>query len=145
MDPGGPHRFVVHSSARPLLAEADADKLRQVLVNLLDNSVKFSPDGGTIKVDVRRQLDRIEFEVADEGIGIPQAEQELVFRKFYRALDPVGSNRGAPGAGVGLFIARGLVRAMGGSMRVSSVEAVGSTFVFDLPLARSGDGGDASG
>ena len=144
LDGDGTHTFVVGFPPEPLRAEADADKLRQVLANLLDNSVKFSPAGGTIKIGVRRQLDRVEVDVADEGVGIPQADQELIFRKFYRALDPVGVVRGGPGTGVGLFIARGLVRAMGGSMSVSSVEAVGSRFVFDLPLAHGGDEGAAT-
>ena len=136
LDPDGSHRFVIDPPQHVLRADADADKLRQVLGNLLDNAMKYSPEGGTITIGARRQLDRVEIDVADEGIGIRQAEQELVFRKFYRALDSVAA-RGGPGAGVGLFIARGLVRAMGGSMSVSSAESVGSRFTFDLPLSRA--------
>ena len=74
---------------------------------LLDNAMKYSPEGGTITIGARRQLDRVEIDVADEGIGIRQAEQELVFRKFYPDARLVGAARGGPGAGVGLFIARG--------------------------------------
>ena len=71
--------------------------------------------------------------VADEGMGIPHAEQQLIFSKFYRRSDLV-LQEGA-GAGLGLFIAQGLVSAMGGDMRVSSVEGRGSTFAFELPIA----------
>jgi signal transduction histidine kinase len=132
----GFYRFALQVPSSPLVAAADAQKLRQILTNLLDNAVKFSPDGGTITVTAGRRADRIEIAVADEGVGIPQAEQELIFRKFYRALDPGNESRGGPGAGLGLFIVRGLVTAMGGRIWVSSLENEGSRFVFELPLAR---------
>ena len=134
------YRFEVELPAEPLLVLADADKLQQVLANLIDNSVKFSPDGGLIRVHARPRAGRVEIAVVDEGIGIPQGEQELIFRKFYRALEPGSEGRGGPGAGLGLFIARGLVRAMGGKIWVSSVESEGSRFVFELPLAREEGG-----
>jgi len=137
----GFYRFGLEVPRTSLVAAADAQKVRQILTNLLDNAVKFSPDGGSITVSARRRAGRIEVAVGDEGVGIPQAEQELIFRKFYRAMDPGSESRGGPGAGLGLFIARGLVTAMGGRIWVSSLENEGSLFVFELPLARRGHGG----
>ena len=74
--------------------------------------------------------------MADEGIGIPAGEQERIFRKFYRA-DASAREGGAGGSGLGLFIAQGLVSAMGGRISVDSVEGEGSSFSFELPLARA--------
>ncbi len=133
------HEFVVDLPGEALSAEADGDKLRQVLVNLLDNAVKFSPDGGTVTISARRsgESDTVEIQVADEGMGIPHAEQALIFSKFYRHSQLAGQE--GVGAGLGLFIANGLVSAMGGEMRVSSLEGRGSSFVFELPLAAEGE------
>jgi signal transduction histidine kinase len=130
------HRFVLELPQEPLAAEADPDKLRQVLANLVDNAVKYSPDGGTVTVAVRRLDDRVEICVADEGIGIPEGEQERIFRKFYRA-DYAGVRAGQGGTGLGLFIVRGLVTAMGGRIWVRSREGEGSRFTFELPASAS--------
>jgi PAS domain S-box-containing protein len=133
--PSNGHRFVVDVPSEPLAAEADADKLRQVLVHLVDNAVKFSPAGGTVVVAARRRDDTVEFEVSDEGIGIPASEQDRIFRKFYRA--DAALARDAGGTGLGLFIVHGLVSAMGGRIRVESSEGNGSTFQFELPAAQA--------
>jgi PAS domain S-box-containing protein len=129
------HELVLELPAEPLAAEADDEKLRQVLANLLDNAIKYSPEGGRVTVSARRKPESgtVEVAVVDEGMGIPQAEHQLIFSKFYRRSD-MGGQEGM-GAGLGLFIAEGLVSAMGGSIRVSSVEGRGSSFVFELPLA----------
>ena len=132
---GNGHRFVVDLPAEPLDAQADRDKLRQVLSQLVDNAVKYSPDGGTVTVAARRRGTTVELEVADEGIGIPANERERIFRKFYRAETP-GRDPGMGGTGLGLFIARGLVEAMGGHIDVDSEEGEGSRFFFALPAAR---------
>ena len=116
----------------PLDAAADRDKLRQILANLVDNAVKFSPDGGIVTVAARRKAAAVEVRVVDRGPGIPPAERARIFRKFYRgdvARDHAGST------GLGLFIAEGLVRAMGGRIWVDSEEGQGSSFAFELPLA----------
>jgi PAS domain S-box-containing protein len=128
------HRFVVDVPSEPLAAEADQDKLRQILSVLLDNAVKYSPGGGTVTVAARRTSDAVELEVADEGIGIPQTEQQRIFRKFYRAEG--GDSRGSGGTGLGLFIAQELVSAMGGRISVRSAEGEGASFSVELPLAR---------
>ncbi len=126
------HKFVVHLPDEPLAASADREKLGQILTNLLDNAVKFSPDGGTVTVEAHRRSGHVEVRIVDEGQGIPEAERERIFSKFHRA----ESSRGSGGAGLGLFIARGLVTAMGGRIWVDSVEGGGSSFAFELPLAR---------
>ena len=123
------HRFVLDLPEEPLAANADGDKLRQILAALVDNAVKFSPSGGTVTVVARRTSDGVEFRVEDEGVGIPQSEQEWIFRKFYRGGDA------APGTGLGLFIAQELVSAMGGRISVDSAEGKGSRFSFELPAA----------
>ena len=132
---GGEHRFVLDLPTEPLAAEADAEKLRLVLSHLVDNAVKYSPEGGRVTVAARRKSDTVEFQVVDEGRGIPAAERERIFRKFYRA----DAERG--GTGLGLFIAQGLVNAMGGRIRVESDEGQGSRFAFELPVARVLAGG----
>jgi signal transduction histidine kinase len=124
------HRFVVDVEGR-LAAHADRDKLRQVIDQLVENAIKFSPDGGTVTVAARRRAESVEVLVADEGVGIPAAERERIFSKFHRA-----AATDAGGTGLGLFIAQGLVNAMGGRIRVESEEGRGSTFRFELPLAR---------
>ena len=127
------HRFVLHLPDEPLAASADREKLSQVLTNLLDNAVKFSPNGGTVTVEANRRAGRVEVRVVDEGQGIPEDERERIFSKFHRA---DSSPRGPAGAGLGLFIARGLVRAMGGRIWVDSAEGGGSSFAFELRSRR---------
>jgi signal transduction histidine kinase len=131
------HEFVVELPDGPLEAQADDEKLRQVLINLVDNAVKYSPAGGRVVISARPRSEAgtVEVAITDEGMGIAQAEHDLIFSKFYRRAE-LGNQEGM-GAGLGLFIAEGLVSAMGGSMRVSSVEGEGSSFAFELPLARS--------
>jgi two-component system phosphate regulon sensor histidine kinase PhoR len=132
------HRFVVELPEGPLAARADAEKLRQVFTILLDNALRYSPDGGTVTVGAARRRETVEVSVADEGIGIPQADQEQIFRKFYRGAD-ADFRAGAGGTGLGLFIARGLVTAMGGRIWVTSREGEGSRFSFELPVAERVD------
>ena len=113
----------------------DSDKLRQVLINLLDNAVKYSPDGGRIEVRVEPNGNCVRFVITDEGLGIPHGEQQRIFGKFYR-LDP-RLTRGIGGTGLGLYICRELVRRMEGRLSVTSSEGHGSSFVVDLPAAAS--------
>jgi len=115
------------------VALADEDKLRQVLVNLLDNAIKYSPDGGDVVVELTDGQGRVLLTVRDRGLGIPPGEQERVFEKFYR-LDPA-LTRGVGGSGLGLFISRELVARMGGSLTVRSRPGEGAAFVVDLPAA----------
>jgi len=112
---------------------ADPDGLRQVLVNLVENAVKYSPNGGRVELELEQVDSRVRFAVRDRGLGIPASEQERIFEKFFR-LDP-NLSRGVGGTGLGLYISRELVRRMGGRIRVESEPGRGSTFSFDLPLA----------
>jgi PAS domain S-box-containing protein len=113
--------------------EADPERTRQVLRNLIENAVKYSPGGGRVAVELSASDGHVCFTVSDEGLGIPAQEQERIFQKFYR-LDP-SMTRGIGGSGLGLFICRELVELMGGRLRVRSDVGVGSTFSFYLPIA----------
>ena len=92
---------------------ADQDKLRQILVNLTENAIKYSPDGGRVEVRVANAGRRVRFSVKDEGIGIAPEQQEHIFERFHR-LDP-NMTRGVGGLGLGLYISHELVKHMGGS------------------------------
>ena len=113
---------------------ADEDRLRQILINLVDNAVKYSPDGGQVRLELEPRANGIRFAVRDQGIGIPPAEQQQIFGKFYR-VDPTLS-RGVRGTGLGLYICRELARRMQGHVWVDSREGEGSTFYVDLPVVR---------
>jgi signal transduction histidine kinase len=114
-------------------ALGDANRLQQVLINLLDNAVKYSPGGERILVRTSQAADRVRIEVVDEGTGIAQTDHERVFEKFYRS---DSSRRLAPsGTGLGLYICRGLLERMGGRISVSSQPGAGSTFIVEMPAA----------
>jgi signal transduction histidine kinase len=112
---------------------ADPDKVRQVLVNLLDNAVKYSPDGGEVRLAISGDAHHVRFSVSDQGLGVPYVEQRRIFEKFYR-LDPQ-MTRGIGGTGLGLYICRELIRRMDGRIWVTSEPGRGSTFAFELPVA----------
>jgi PAS domain S-box-containing protein len=113
--------------------EADPDKTRQVLTNLVDNAVKYSPDGGHVIVELTVEDQRLRFAVRDEGLGVPPSEHGRIFEKFYR-LDP-DLTRGVGGTGLGLYISRELLQRMGGRIWVESSGTDGSTFIAELPIA----------
>jgi two-component system phosphate regulon sensor histidine kinase PhoR len=131
----GSYRLEIDAPESGLYAEADREKLAQILLHLVDNAVKYSPEGGTITLAGRRKTDAIEVRVSDEGIGIPIDDQSRIFTKFYRA--GTAPLTGAHGTGLGLFLVRGLLAAMNGRIAVESVEGEGSTFVFELPVSKS--------
>jgi PAS domain S-box-containing protein len=112
---------------------ADPDKLRQILTNLIDNAIKYSPDGGCVEVELGRSGGRVRFRVTDQGLGIPPAEQDRIFEKFFR-LDP-NLTRGVGGTGLGLYISRELVMRMNGRIWVDSDGRTGSSFFLELPIA----------
>ena len=112
---------------------ADPDKLRQILTNLIDNAIKYSPDGGRVEVELGRSGGRTRFRVTDQGLGIPPAEQDRIFEKFFR-LDP-NLTRGVGGTGLGLYISRELVTRMNGRIWVDSDGRTGSSFFLELPIA----------
>jgi len=122
---------VRYPDARPDVA-ADPDKLRQVLVNLVENAVKYSGEG-QIEIRLESNDDAMRFSVRDEGRGIPLEDQHRIFEKFHR-LDP-DMRQGVGGSGLGLYICKGLVERMDGQIWVESEVGKGSTFTFELPLA----------
>jgi two-component system phosphate regulon sensor histidine kinase PhoR len=111
----------------------DPARTRQVLTNLMDNAIKYSPHGGRMQIGVEAGDGYARFTVRDEGLGIPLGEQKRIFEKFYR-LDP-DHRRGIGGSGLGLYISRELVRTMNGRIWVESDPGKGATFTFELPLA----------
>jgi PAS domain S-box-containing protein len=129
------HEFVLDLPAEPLVVVADREKLRQIVTDLVDNAVKYSPGGGEVRVSARRRDDdAVEVSVEDDGIGIPEGEQSRIFAKFYRA-ETAGRDLASGGSGLGLFIAKELVAAMRGRIWVHSREGEGSKFAFSLPAS----------
>jgi PAS domain S-box-containing protein len=113
----------------------DEALLRQVLVNLVENAVKYSPEGRRVDLLIGQEPGWVRFEIVDEGIGIPASEHERIFEKFYR-LDAAMS-RGVGGSGLGLYISREIVMQMGGTLTVRSTPGEGSTFTVVLPRNRT--------
>ena len=111
--------------------DADAGRLRQVLDNLIENAIKYSPDGHRTEVRIEESERTVSFSVVDEGIGIPPEEHERIFEKFYR-LDPEQAH-GVGGSGLGLYVCRELVERMDGRISVESEPGRGSTFRIELP------------
>ncbi len=114
--------------------QADADKLREVLMNLLTNAIKYSrPGRRRVIITVRPRGRMIEFSVADQGIGIPKKDRSHIFGKFYRADNAVESQ--TEGSGLGLYIAREIIRLHGGKIHLVSQEGRGTTVSFTLPIS----------
>jgi two-component system phosphate regulon sensor histidine kinase PhoR len=122
--------LAVASAGRVL---ADPGALEQVLVNLLDNALKYTPAGGRVAVRIADDGDRVRLSVEDTGIGIPEADRARIFERFYR-VDKARS-RALGGTGLGLAIVKHLVQAMGGEVSVESVPGSGSVFHVRLPRA----------
>jgi PAS domain S-box-containing protein len=112
---------------------ADQDRIEEVLTNLLDNAIKYSPDGGIIAIDAQAGDDTVVVSISDSGLGIPAKELDKIFEKFHRV--ERGDARVTYGHGLGLYISRKLIEAHGGRMWVESALGKGSTFSFSLPTA----------
>lgn len=125
-------RLKLENDAGPIALQGDEELIRRMLLNLLDNAVKYTPEGGEISLAVTRRNGNAEIVVRDTGIGIPEADQQRVFDRFYR-VDKARA-RALGGAGLGLSIVRWIVDVHGGEIRVDSVPGKGSTFVVELPL-----------
>lgn len=109
----------------------DRDRLKQVLVNLIDNAIKYTPESGEIRVSVTASGHKAQIRVQDTGIGIDPAQHARIFDRFYR----VSTDRGEAGAGLGLAIVRSICHAHGGTVAVESAAGQGSVFIVELPLA----------
>ena len=115
-----------------LRVRADRQRLQQVLVNLVGNAIKFTPDGGSVRVGALHDDERATIQVRDTGPGIPADRLQAIFEPFVQVED--GLTRTQPGAGLGLAISRDLARAMKGDLSVESELGGGSTFILDLPV-----------
>lgn len=112
--------------------EADKEKLKRVLINLLSNSIKYTMAKGKVKITVEKIPKFLRISVRDSGIGILKTDKEKVFKKFFRSANVI---KAVPdGTGLGLYIAKSLANAMGGKMSFTSDEGKGTTFYFTLPL-----------
>lgn len=126
------HRIELLLSDEPLGVEGDELRLEQVLYNLVNNAVKYSPNGGTVTVRASRSDDMVVITISDEGIGIPSEALPHIFERFYRAGNADSSK--IAGMGIGLYVVQQVIALHGGRVEVTSAEAVGSTFTIALPL-----------
>jgi two-component system, OmpR family, phosphate regulon sensor histidine kinase PhoR len=127
------HQVELAAPEGPLIVFFDRDRLEQVVQNLLLNAIKYSPEGGMVRVEVDERDDEVWISVADEGIGIPAEALPNLFRRFYRTA--AARERGLPGLGLGLFVTRSLIEAHGGRIWVKSDgDGQGSRFTFVVPM-----------
>jgi heavy metal sensor kinase len=119
----------------PVIVEGDQKRLKQLLVNLLDNAIKYTSNGGSAKLSLAVEDSSAVIEVADTGRGIPASAVPHIFERFYRQTDPRDSR--VTGFGLGLAISKWIVDAHGGSIEAQSTEGVGTSFIIRLPLAQS--------
>ncbi len=129
---GQGHRVTLDFPRDLPYVHADAERLEQILYILLDNALKYTPPNGQVKVQGRAVDAGVRIDVADSGIGIPEAEQEKLFSKFFRGEHELVNEYS--GLGLNLYIARGLVRFHGGQLWFESTPGQGSTFSFTLPV-----------
>jgi len=142
----GRKELTIESAVAPDLPElmTDRSKLAQILLNLVANAVKFTPDGGRVAIEASRAGDGVVVRVSDTGIGIPDAELERIFDEFHQV--DGSSSRSYGGAGVGLAVVRTLARMLESEITVESVEGKGSTFALRLPARlATAAAGEASG
>ena len=118
--------------------EGDRSRLKQVIVNLIDNAIKYTPEGGEVAIKVRASDHDAILEVADTGAGIPAEALPHVFERFYRA--DKARSRESGGAGLGLAIAKAICIAHDAEIKVSSTEGQGSRFIVELPLSNAEPG-----
>jgi heavy metal sensor kinase len=122
-------------AVEPLTIQGDYDRLRRLLLNLVDNGIKYTPHGGQVSLALQRHGAWAALRVSDTGIGLSPAEQERVFQRFYRAAE--AREQSQVGAGLGLCIAQSIAEAHGGTMQIDSSPGRGSTFTVFLPLNRT--------
>jgi signal transduction histidine kinase len=129
------HEIVLSRPGEGAVVLGDRQRLEQVLVNLLQNAIKYSPQGGQIVVTLRREGGEALVSVADQGIGVPAEEQARLFQRFFRARNAATHHFG--GLGIGLFVSHEIVQRHGGRFLVQSESGKGAVFSFALPLAAS--------
>jgi signal transduction histidine kinase len=112
---------------------ADERRLKQLLYNLLSNALKFTPEGGEVRVEASRRGNAVELRVTDTGVGIPADQHDKIFESFYQVDSTLSKN--AQGTGLGLAVVRQIAELHGGTIRVESESGEGSTFILTLPNA----------
>jgi signal transduction histidine kinase len=132
----GGRGFVIDND-RPLRVEGSADELHRMVLNLLDNAARHTPEGATIELRLSRQGDYAVVEVADDGPGIPQAMRTLIFDRFVRGEGPADTVRGT-GTGLGLAIVSAVAASHHGSVEATESEAGGALFRARIPIADAG-------
>jgi PAS domain S-box-containing protein len=137
------YRFVVKPGSSPMKVNIDARRIRQVLDNLIDNAVKYSPPGAEIQIGAESSQTEVLIGVTDQGPGIPAGELKNIFERMYRIEQRLYS--GADGMGLGLYICQKLVQAHGGRIWAESGPGKGSTFKFTLPLNNAAKKSDGQG
>lgn len=121
----------------PVRVTGDEERLRQLIWNLIENAIRYTPPGGTINLALRRRAGVAEILVSDTGIGIPEEHLPHIFNRFYRV--DRGRSRAVGGTGLGLSIVKQVAETHGGNVRVRSIPGIGTTFTVYLPLAEPGD------
>lgn len=129
------HITVVCDCAERVMVEGDQARLKQVVVNLLDNAIKYTPDGGRVRLKIAREDSSAVLDVVDDGIGIPPEALPHVFKRFFRVDGSRSRDHGAGGAGLGLSIVKAICDAHGARVEVSSTPGQGSRFRVRQPLA----------
>jgi signal transduction histidine kinase len=123
-------RMTIQLNATPAsTVQGDSSQIQRALVNVLENAIKFSPEGSTISLKVEQLQNGIEISVSDSGLGIPEEEREKIFQPFYRGTQ----NGDKEGSGLGLFIARKIVELHGGTIRAESNAGNGTVIRINLP------------
>ena len=135
------HTLTTYMPEVPLIIDGDSLRLEQVLHNLLQNAIKYSPDGGLITVAVEQRAHMVCVAVTDQGIGIPPSALPRLFERFYCAAQV--DTGGIGGLGIGLYVVKEILTLHGGTITVTSTEGIGSIFMIGLPLAHS-PGGDVT-
>ncbi len=123
--------FEIRSGPLPKV-ETDPEKLKRVIINLVSNAVKYTPAGGKVKIAAEQRAGAVRITVTDSGVGISAADQKKIFTKFFRSAKVLKFS--PDGTGLGLFITRSLVEAMGGKIGFQSTEGRGSNFYFTIPI-----------
>ena len=127
------HTIVIHGATQSCMV-GDKERLEQVFINLINNAIKYSPQADTVEINLSASAKTATINVHDYGIGIPKAQREKIFERFYRAVTP--DQKAFPGLGMGLYITAEIVKRHGGTIQVESDEGKGSTFQVTLPTIK---------
>ena len=127
------YHISVHHADELLFAQCDARLIVQVLINLLDNAIKYTPEGSNICVSTKASGGKAVIRVADDGPGIPEEEKSRVFQMFYTGSNPIADSRRSLGLGLGLGLCKAIVTALGGEITVGENQPHGTVFTFIIP------------